>query len=76
MTHHKEYEVQLLVGGESRRNQLRNWSRGRLDVVVATPGRLRDLLEDSTADGDMVREGLAATQLVRLNRLIFQKKIP
>jgi ATP-dependent RNA helicase MSS116, mitochondrial len=65
MTHHKEYEVQLLVGGESRRNQLRNWSRGRLDVVVATPGRLRDLLEDSTSDGDMVRAGLGATQLVR-----------
>ena len=41
--HHDGFEVQLLVGGESRRGQLRSW-RGRKDLVVATPGRLRDLL--------------------------------
>ena len=41
--HHDGFEVQLLVGGESRRGQLRSW-KGRKDLVVATPGRLRDLL--------------------------------
>ncbi|TFK39240.1 P-loop containing nucleoside triphosphate hydrolase protein [Crucibulum laeve] len=43
-SHLKGFEVQLLVGGESKSNQLRQWSRARHDIVVATPGRLRDLL--------------------------------
>ncbi len=64
LTHEKEYEVQLLVGGESRRMQIRDWKRGRLDLVVATPGRLRDLLEDQTEDGEHFRKGLAETQMV------------
>jgi hypothetical protein len=68
VTHHKEYTVQLLVGGESRRAQIRNWKKGRLDVVVATPGRLRDLLEDTTEDGDMIRQALAQTNLVSVSR--------
>ncbi|KAF7291997.1 hypothetical protein MIND_01225400 [Mycena indigotica] len=43
--HHKGFEVQLFTGGNSKRMQMRNWMRGRKDIVVATPGRLRDLLE-------------------------------
>lgn len=45
--HHaqKGFGVQLLVGGESRVRQMRDWVEGRKDVVVGTPGRLRDLLE-------------------------------
>ena len=42
-SHHDGFEVELLVGGESRRGQLRSW-KGRKDLVVATPGRLRDLI--------------------------------
>ena len=47
-THHaqKGFGVQLLVGGESRGRQMRDWVEGRKDVVVGTPGRLRDLLEN------------------------------
>ena len=41
----KGFGVQLLVGGESRGRQMRSWVEGRKDVVVGTPGRLRDLLE-------------------------------
>ena len=48
--HHAErggrgFGVQLLVGGESRTRQMKGWVEGRKDVVVGTPGRLRDLLE-------------------------------
>ncbi|OCF37370.1 RNA helicase [Kwoniella heveanensis BCC8398] len=43
-TWHKEMQVRLLVGGESRHRQLKDWKRGRKDIVVATPGRLKDLL--------------------------------
>ncbi|BEI94333.1 uncharacterized protein CcaverHIS019_0607920 [Cutaneotrichosporon cavernicola] len=49
LTWQKENQVQLLVGGESRSGQLRNWSSiryGRKDVVVATPGRLVDMLSE------------------------------
>ncbi|KAG8759056.1 hypothetical protein FRC14_006770 [Serendipita sp. 396] len=42
--HHKGMETRLLVGGLSKRIQLRDWVKGRKDVVVSTPGRLRDLL--------------------------------
>ncbi|KAK2463817.1 hypothetical protein APHAL10511_004122 [Amanita phalloides] len=43
-SHHTGFEVKLLVGGESRNRQVRDWRHGRRDLVVATPGRLRDLL--------------------------------
>ncbi|WVF69970.1 hypothetical protein IAT40_004755 [Kwoniella sp. CBS 6097] len=45
-TWHKEMQVRLLVGGESRHRQLKDWKRGRKDIVVATPGRLKDLLTE------------------------------
>jgi ATP-dependent RNA helicase MSS116 len=45
-TWHKDMEVRLFVGGMSRGLQLRDWRRGRKDIVVATPGRLRDLLSE------------------------------
>jgi ATP-dependent RNA helicase MSS116 len=54
LTHyHEGFEVRLLVGGMSRGMQLRDWNKGRRDIVVATPGRLRDLLESEkeVADG-------------------------
>ncbi|KAL1407390.1 hypothetical protein Q8F55_006821 [Vanrija albida] len=47
MSWNKDRKVQLFVGGNSRFDQLRNFSNprtGSKDVVVATPGRLRDLL--------------------------------
>lgn len=46
-TWNKERQVQLFVGGNSRYDQLRQFNNprtGRKDVIVATPGRLRDLL--------------------------------
>ncbi|KIK99670.1 hypothetical protein PAXRUDRAFT_30376 [Paxillus rubicundulus Ve08.2h10] len=44
--HQKEFEVRLFVGSSSRTQQMREWMRYRRDIVVATPGRLRDLLEN------------------------------
>ncbi|MCO5549639.1 hypothetical protein L7F22_003112 [Adiantum nelumboides] len=57
-SHHDDFGVQLLVGGASRREQLRTWSRSRPDVVVATPGRLLDLLNEER----MVSKALSAVQ--------------
>ena len=46
LTHwHKGFEVKLFTGGSSKGYQLRDFSRGRNDIVVATPGRIRDVLE-------------------------------
>ncbi|KZT27997.1 DEAD-domain-containing protein [Neolentinus lepideus HHB14362 ss-1] len=44
--HHDNIEVRLFVGGEPRGRQLRDWMKGTRDIIVATPGRLRDLLEN------------------------------
>ncbi|CEH19528.1 dead-domain-containing protein [Ceraceosorus bombacis] len=55
---HEGYECRLLVGGASRHMQLKDWRRGRPDVVVATPGRLLDLLQED----EMVRDAISATQ--------------
>ena len=64
--HHDGFEVQLLVGGESRRGQLRSW-KGRKDLVVATPGRLRDLIGERE-----VETALKHTQTVGF--LLFERK--
>lgn len=45
LTSHTDLEVRLFVGGVGKRQQLREWMRGRRDIVVGTPGRIRDLLE-------------------------------
>jgi ATP-dependent RNA helicase MSS116 len=45
-TWHKEMEVRLIVGGASRGAQLGQLRRGRKDIVVATPGRLKDLISE------------------------------
>lgn len=38
------FGVHCLVGGDSKRRQIMNLERGRCDIVVATPGRLNDML--------------------------------
>jgi ATP-dependent RNA helicase MSS116 len=58
--HHDGFEVRLFVGGNSKREQMRGWMRGRRDIVVATPGRLRDLLQSEPS----ISEGLKNTQMV------------
>jgi ATP-dependent RNA helicase MSS116 len=54
------FEVRLLVGGMSKKQQMRDWMLGRRDIVVSTPGRLRDLLY---SEPDIV-EGLRTVQNV------------
>lgn len=44
--HHKGFEVQLLVGGTYKVQQMKDWMASSRDIVVATPGRLRDLLSN------------------------------
>jgi ATP-dependent RNA helicase MSS116 len=47
LTHwHKGFEVKSFTGGSSRGHQLRDFKRGRNDIVVVTPGRIRDVLEN------------------------------
>ena len=58
---YKGFEVRLLVGGMSKKQQMRDWMLGRRDIVVSTPGRLRDLLY---SEPDVV-EGLKAVRNVR-----------
>jgi hypothetical protein len=58
---YRGFEVRLLVGGMSKKQQMRDWMLGRRDIVVSTPGRLRDLLY---SEPDIV-EGLRTVQNVR-----------
>jgi ATP-dependent RNA helicase MSS116 len=59
--HHKDFEVRLFFGGSSKRQQMRDFMKGRRDIVVATPGRLRDLLQ-SEPD---VAKGISKCKMVR-----------
>ncbi|TDL24496.1 DEAD-domain-containing protein [Rickenella mellea] len=61
--HHPGFEVRLFVGGASKRMQMRDWMRGRRDIVVTTPGRMRDLL---TSEPEIV-EGIKHTQTLILD---------
>ncbi|OBZ82813.1 DEAD-box ATP-dependent RNA helicase 25 [Choanephora cucurbitarum] len=38
------FKVHCLVGGDSKRRQILKMERSRCDIVVATPGRLQDML--------------------------------
>ncbi|KIM78205.1 hypothetical protein PILCRDRAFT_824683 [Piloderma croceum F 1598] len=64
LTHyHKDFEVRLFVGGSSKRLQMRDWMKGRRDIVVATPGRLRDLLHSEPE----VARGISKTKMFILD---------
>lgn len=47
--HQKDFHIQLFIGGSSRHQQMRDWMTKRRDIVVATPGRLRDVLMSEPA---------------------------
>ncbi|EAL18405.1 hypothetical protein CNBJ3280 [Cryptococcus deneoformans B-3501A] len=61
-TWHKDLTVHSFVGGESRLRQLKEFSRRSKDVVVATPGRLRDLISEP-----LVKDALAKTDMLVLD---------
>ncbi|KIS72238.1 uncharacterized protein UMAG_00652 [Mycosarcoma maydis] len=63
LSHKPELKVQLLVGGASRNFQINDWRRSRPDVVVATPGRILDLLNDV----GMIREAMTACRTLILD---------
>lgn len=52
----------MFVGGESRRAQLGDFRRGRKDIIVATPGRLNDLLSEP-----IVRQAIEKTDMLVLD---------
>ena len=58
--HHKGFEVRLFTGGTSKVRQIRDWMRGRRDIVVATTGRLRDVLSTEP----VVVRGIEQTKMV------------
>ena len=63
------FGVRTLVGGENKRQQMRGWMQGRRDIVVGTPGRLRDLLMSEPE----VKRGMSKTQVV-CALLLFNKR--
>ena len=63
LTSHLEgFQVKLFVGGASKGLQMRDWMKGRRDILVSTPGRLRDFLISEPE----VASVLSKTQLVCL----------
>lgn len=59
--HHLGFQIRILLGGESKNRQIREWC-GRKDIVVCTPGRILDLLETRPE----FAEALKYTQMVSL----------
>ena len=64
--HQKGFYVQLFVGGSSKHRQMHNWMTKRRDIVVATPGRLQDVLQNERG----VEEAFKRTSLVPPPRTI------
>lgn len=62
-SHLGDFGVCLFVGGTGKGFQMRDWTRGRRDILVSTPGRLRDFLVSEPE----VASGLAKTQLFVLD---------
>ena len=64
-THLPHFGVRLLVGGEPRMRQLREWTRpgASNDIVVATPGRMVDLVQSESS----VRRALANSRMLILD---------
>jgi ATP-dependent RNA helicase MSS116 len=58
--HQKDLQIQLFIGGSSKHQQMRDWMTKRRDIVVATPGRLRDFLTTEPA----VKNAFKKTSLV------------
>lgn len=56
---HVGFQVRVLLGGESRYRQIKEW-QGRKDIVVCTPGRVLDLLESEP----QFAEAMKHTQVV------------
>ncbi|ESK91043.1 rna helicase [Moniliophthora roreri MCA 2997] len=63
-SHHRDFEVRLFIGAMSKAVQMKEYMKGTRDIVVATPGRLRDLLESEPE----IRHGLSFTR-----QLIFDE---
>ena len=61
----------LWVGGESKGLQIRNFQRDRKDFVVATPGRLKDMLQNVRG----ISDAFANLETVR-SRSIFLSVLP
>lgn len=66
-THHKSFQVSVFVGGNSKRDQMRSWMFNRRDIVVATPGRLRDLM----ATEPEVARGLKTAKMVSTHTIFL-----
>jgi len=47
--HQRDLQIQLFIGGTSKHRQMRDWMTKRRDIVVATPGRLLDVLTSEPA---------------------------
>ncbi|GJJ10587.1 hypothetical protein Clacol_004814 [Clathrus columnatus] len=61
--HHDGFEVRLFSGGLSRRTQMRDFMKGRRDIVVATTGRLLDLANSEPE----IKAALATTEMLILD---------
>lgn len=62
VTEHHDFGVHLFTGGVSKGYQMKEWRQGRKDIVVATTGRLRDLLDSEPS----IAQALEETKIVRL----------
>lgn len=51
--HKKDWGVQLFIGGASKRAQMMDFRRYRRDIVVATPGRMADMLKEPDLQGPL-----------------------
>ncbi|KAI0064823.1 DEAD-domain-containing protein [Artomyces pyxidatus] len=75
--HHKDFGVVVFTGGSSKRAQMRDWDRSRRDIIVATPGRVQDVLqnEPSVAEGMRSASHLILDEADTLLQMGFREEV-
>ncbi|KAJ1822101.1 hypothetical protein LPJ56_003133, partial [Coemansia sp. RSA 2599] len=72
-----KWNVQLLVGGEQPREQLRSLKYRRSDIVIGTPGRVMDFLQNQPTFSDLAEKTglLVFDEADVLLQMGFQKEV-
>ena len=58
--HHPQFQTHVWIGAMSKGMQVRDFMKLRRDIIVATPGRLRDLIENEPG----IKQALMTTRQV------------
>lgn len=76
VTHHDDLGVQLVIGGTDPSSDRRRLTHEPCDILVATPGRLLDHVENLPGFADVLRRGVRVVIIDEADRLLDMGFLP